>query len=568
MSLKAELADLLDKLSDLLEFREENPFKIKAFRNGADILRSFEGDIEPVIKSGEIKELKGIGKGILSIIYEYYKNGTSSELTNLEKEIPHGIMELRNISGLGIKKIKALNRQIGISSLSALEQACNGNKIAELSGFGKKSQDHILKEIARIRSVRDLFLVDSAEKVSERLYSILKKTASVTDVQVSGELRRRMEIISRLEYVVLTTDYEQFLGELNKTKLLLDENYQEPAILKDNVISGRIYQIDTDTEIKAIVYVTDNPPEFDKILFLTTGSEEFMANLSGGNWLKVSGTETEIFTKKGLPFIIPEMREKLYFSAKPAFRVNSNLTLESFQGLLHFHTVSSDGKNSLKEMANAAESAGFHYIAVCDHSKSAFYARGLTEEQVMMQKEEIKSIEAGSLKIFQGIESDILQDGSLDYSTSFLKNFDFIVASVHSRFNMTEEEMTSRIIRAIENEFTDLLGHPTGRLLLSREGYKLNIKKIIDACAANSVAIEINASPYRLDLDWRNIYYAREQGCNFAINPDAHSIEGIREIKYGIGVARKGGLMQNEVINCLNLEDFVKYLNRKTIRRT
>ncbi|HEX2960893.1 MAG TPA: PHP domain-containing protein [Ignavibacteriales bacterium] len=267
------------------------------------------------------------------------------------------------------------------------------------------------------------------------------------------------------------------------------------------------------------------------------------------------------------PPVIPEMREKEYFSAPEKLRKNSELGILDFRGLLHFHTTYSDGKNTLTEMAEAAKDNVFTYLAVCDHSKAAFYANGLTEARVLEQKKEIEKVSRSlDIPIFHGVESDILKDGELDYDTDFMKNFQFVVASVHSRFKLSEEEMTSRIIKAVENPYTDLLGHPTGRLLLQRSPYNLDLKKVIDACAANNVAIEINASPNRLDLDWRMIYYAREKGCMFSINPDAHSILGIEEINYGIRVARKGGLQPEEVINCMDLESFKKFLLRKVKR--
>lgn len=246
---------------------------------------------------------------------------------------------------------------------------------------------------------------------------------------------------------------------------------------------------------------------------------------------------------------------------------NSDISINNFKGLLHFHTTYSDGKNTLIEMLREAEKEGFKFAAVCDHSKSASYANGLSEGRVLLQKQEIRTIMSElQLHLFHGIESDIIQDGSLDYRDDFLSNFDFVVASVHSGFHMEQDKMTNRIIKAVENLHTDLLGHPTGRLLLSRDSYKVNLKKIIDACAANKVAIEINANPHRLDLDWRMIYYAREKGCLFAINPDAHSTGDISFIKYGVMIGRKGGLQSTELINFFNVNEFKKFLNRKIKR--
>ncbi len=266
-----------------------------------------------------------------------------------------------------------------------------------------------------------------------------------------------------------------------------------------------------------------------------------------------------------MEFVPPEMREEQYFEIKnKKLKILSNLTFDNFKGFFHFHTTFSDGNDSLENMIIAANKLGFEYFIVCDHSKSAFYANGLKEENLIEQHNEINRISKKlNLPIFQGIESDILVNGDLDYSDEILKSLDFIVASVHSRFNLSEEEMTRRIIHAVENPYTKVLGHPTGRLLLSRPPYQLNLKKVIDACAENNVAIEINANPHRLDLDWRMIFYAREKGCLFSINPDAHSTEDIFLTKYGIMIARKAGLQVEEVINCFSIDKFKNYISKQ-----
>jgi DNA polymerase (family 10) len=302
-------------------------------------------------------------------------------------------------------------------------------------------------------------------------------------------------------------------------------------------------------------------------LLITTGSEGFVNKMFGKK--KLSGkNEKEIFKNAKIPFIIPEMREDEFLAVKnKKLKENSDLSLDDFKGLLHWHTTWSDGRDTLETMLNEAVKLNFKYIAVCDHSKSAAYANGLKEDRILSQKEHLDKLKTQyNIKLFQGIESDILTDGSLDYPQEFLPNFDFVVASVHSRFNLDEKEMTTRIIKAVENPYTDLLGHPSGRLLLSREPYKNDTEKIIDACVANSVAVEINAHPKRLDLDWRWIYYARDKGCLFSINADAHSTSDILYLQYGVMIGRKAGLKNAEVINCFDLESFKQFLNRKVKR--
>jgi DNA polymerase (family 10) len=320
-------------------------------------------------------------------------------------------------------------------------------------------------------------------------------------------------------------------------------------------------------EIPVIIYYFNNEPAFIKGLLVTTGSDGFVKKMFGKK--ELSGkNEKEIFKNAKVPFIIPEMREDEFLAVKnKKLKVNSDLSLEEFKGLLHWHTTWSDGKDTLETMLNEAVKLNFKYIAVCDHSKSAAYANGLKEDRILSQKELLDKIKGQyTIKLFQGIEADILTDGSLDYPQDFFPNFDFVVASVHSRFNLDEKEMTARVIKAVENPYTDLLGHPSGRLLLSREPYKINTEKIIDACAANKVAIEINAHPKRLDLDWRWIYYARDKDCLFSINADAHSISDISYLKYGVMIGRKAGLQKSEVINCFDLKSFIRFLNRKVKR--
>jgi DNA polymerase (family 10) len=551
MPAKKEIIDLLENIADLLEYNGENPFKVNAFRNGANAIRQTGADIDAIIKDKSLNKIKGIGKGLQGVIYEFYDTGSSSAYEELKKSAPAGINELLKIRGLGPKKIKLLYEELGISNLGELEYACRENRLALLKGFGEATQKKIVSELEKLKVYSKFILLNTADNISEQILEKVSGFKSINKMVHTGELRRGMEIISGIDFVVYVPDKKNFLAELNKAFKFEDEG--DRVIIKDEY------------PVPVSFFIVTEEVEYCKQLFLTTGSEEFIAGLKVGENIKCAGNEHEIFESIKFPFVIPEMREKEYFEQKnPGLKENSDLSIDHFKGLLHFHTTWSDARNSLKEMISEAQKEGFHYAAVCDHSKFAVYANGLNEERVLLQKQEIKEIASGyKLHIFQGVESDILPNGDLDYTPGFLHNFDFIVASVHSRFNMDEAEMTARIIKAVENPYTDLLGHPSGRLLLSRDPYKFDVKKVIDACAANSVAIEINASPQRLDLDWRWIYYAREKGCLFSINPDAHSIENISYIKYGVITARKGGMKNSEVINCFPLEDFKKFLNRK-----
>ncbi|MCF8241217.1 MAG: PHP domain-containing protein [Melioribacteraceae bacterium] len=558
MSLKKEVITVLEDMADLMEFRGENRFKINAFRNGANVLRQLEKDLAEMIENNELKEVKGIGKGLQTVIKEYYETGVVNDYIELRASIPEGMFEIFSIRGLGVKKVKQINEELSISNLQELEQACKDDKIAATKGFGRKTQEKILAEIDRITGARGKILLHKAIQLGNEIISELKNIDSVSDIQFTGELRRSVETLSKVELILIVKEKTKFQSELKEIYdyELLSEGI-EFFTLKFLIESKIVF-----------LYCVTEESAFHRIQFRLTGSDKFLHENNFSKLEKEFKTEQEIFDENNMNFVIPEMREHEYFAAPENLQTNSDLELNKFKGLLHFHTTDSDGLNTLEEMTDEASKIGFKYLAVCDHSKSAFYANGLNEERILLQNKHIKVFNSNSdLKVYHGIESDILRNGNLDYDLDILKIFDFVVASVHSNFGMSEEDMTQRIITAIENENTDLLGHPTGRLLLSRAPYKVNINKIIDACSRNDVAIEINANPNRLDLDWRHIYYAREKGCLFSINPDAHSTSGIHDINFGIKIARKGGLQSSEVINCFSKSEFEKFLNRKIKRK-
>ncbi len=554
MSLKKNISQHLSTIADMMEFLGENRFKVNAFRNGANIIRRLEGDIEEMIKDGSLQKTKGIGKGIYSVISEFVENGTSTEYEKYQNQIPAGIFDLFRIKGLGAGKIRKLYTELEISTIEDLEKACSENKVAELKGFGSKTQEKIINEIERIKGTEGKVLLSEALEIAEIIFEGLRKNKSVVKIQFTGEIRRIRETISKVEFVVLVKSLKSFSKDL-------DNLFDFKKLSGDT--SSSVFISSGKFEPEILIYAVLTEENFAQTLFQTTGSTEFLKNLPTG---KISGkekNEEEIFKSLKMNFIIPEMRETEFFRAPEKLKGNSRLDIIDFKGFLHFHTVWSDGVEPLTGMLNAIENLGYEYCAVCDHSKAAYYANGLNEKRVLEQKEEIVKIRNDfKLKILHGIEVDILKNGDLDFPDEFMKTFDFVVASVHSIFNLPENEMTARIIKAVENEHTNLLAHPTGRLLLRRNGYSVNIHKVIDACSANNVAIEINANPYRLDLDWRYLYYAREKNCKISINPDAHSIDDINYIRYGIKIARKGGVQPEEVINTFDFDEFIRFTNK------
>lgn len=544
---KKLLVNNLELAADLMELKGENKFKVSAFRNGALTLKRNLENLEELIASKEIEKVKGIGKGLLAVIYEYHDKNTFSVLDELMVDIPDSLLELFEVRGLGPKKIAALYNELKIISLQNLETACVGGEVEKLSGFSKKTVENILSEIEKIKHNRQFILMHEADKISNDVSDALSKMNEVEKFSITGNVRRLCEITDSVEFVALGNSIDKIFSQLKS-------EYYKIEMSGNKIIIS-------DFRIAVIIYFTDSESQFVNALFETTGSKEYL-NRINFKIINEAKSEYELFEKKSLNYLPPENREIQFLESK--LKHASDLSIEQFQSLLHFHTTYSDGRNSLEQMISKGMQLGYKYFAVCDHSKVAAYANGLNEERLQQQADEIVSVSKKlSVKIFKGSEVDILAEGQLDFSNETLSQLDFVVASVHSRFQLAKDEMTKRMIAAIENPHTNVLAHPTGRLLLSRDGYEVDIKKIIDACAQNKVAIEINANPHRLDLDWRNIFYAREKGCFISINADAHSVEDIELTKYGVMVARKAGTLSSEVINCFDEVKFNKFLLKK-----
>jgi len=552
MPSKKDTIKLLEEIADMLELKGENKFKIQAYRTGANSIKKKDTDLDNLVKLKELNKIKGIGMSLQKVIYEFYDTNESSLYKSLREEIPEGLEQLLKIKGLNPANIRLINSELCIKNLDELEDAAKKNLLVHVKGFGENLQEKILSGIKDYKTYSRYILLSDALRLSDELLNKISKFNSVKLINKSGELRRGSEIISQLDFVVLTANKNTFLKDLKKVY-----NFRK---LKSKILIEEL------SDVPVYVFIALDKNEHYRQLFLTTGSDEFI------NFIKTrkieGNSEQEIFSGLKIPFVIPEMREKEYFEQnKKSLLKNSNLSLDDIKGLLHFHTTFSDGKNSLVEINNASEELGFSYAAVNDHSKTAFYANGMDKNRALQQRKEVEKINSqNKMTLFAGIEVDILDNGELDYNNDILSGFDFVIASVHSRFSLDEMKMTKRIIKAVENPYVDVLAHPSGRLLLSRNPYKFDVKKVIDACFANNVAIEINSSPKRLDLEWRLVYYAREKGCLFSINPDAHTISEISYLVYGIMMGRKAGLQPEEVINCFNLNKFKKFLNRKVKR--
>jgi DNA polymerase (family 10) len=548
----------LKLLAQLMELHEENPFKIKSIANA-----SFKIDKLPIQLSTQpittIDQIDGIGKSIAAKIVELLETGTLQELEDILLLTPPGIVEMLGIKGIGPKKIAIIWHTLHIETVGELYYACNENRLIETKGFGLKTQDDIKKVIEFKMAANGKYLYAHVEGSIHQLYKELAVWLNKIDqhalLGIAGDFRRSLEIIEDGVFLVGTEKNEGFWQEMQSfTSLNFNpiDNYNFTA------------QTETGLQIKLSVVAKE---DFYFNYFKLTGNDNHVNEV-----LKLAGngpftTEEEIYAKAGLDFIVPELREGLDEITLAKNHQLPHLILDSdLKGSLHNHTDWSDGVNTLEEMAlYCKDNLKLGYLGVCDHSKSAFYAKGLTEERVYAQQLKIDelNVKLAPFKIFKGIESDILNDGSLDYNVDILKTFDFVVASVHSNLRMDEEKATARLIKAIENPYTTILGHPTGRLLLSRKGYEIDYKKVIDACAANHVVIEINANPLRLDLDWRWHRYALNKGVLLSINPDAHRKDGFNDMRFGVLVGRKGGLTAQKCLNSFSLSEISAYFNNR-----
>lgn len=556
------VSDILNEIGALLEIKGENPFKSKAYYNAARAISGIE-DLDSVIKNKGLKKIKGIGDAIASKIEEYVATGTIEYLENLKKEVPPSLLELLEIPNLGPKKIKVLYDTLGITNIGELEYACRENRLIALPNFGEKSQEKILKGIEFIKRHKGEYLLGDVYPQAQSLKEKLLEIIPEENIDVCGSIRRKKEVVKDIDILVATKDRE----EITKTFISLPE-IEEVLLTGETKTSCRLKSgVEADLRIVdkisfpyAVMYFTGSK-EHNVRLRSISKSKGWKLNEYGlfeGESLIACASEEEIYRTLGLQFIPPELREDMgEIEAAINGSIPELINFEDIKGIFHIHSDFSDGTDTIEKLSIKAKKMGIFYIGISDHSKSAYYAGGLKVDQITRQWELIDSLNKknSDFYIFKGIESDILTDGSLDYDPDILKGFDFVIASVHSSFNMKKEEMEKRLIKAIENPFTTILGHPTGRLLLSRDGYPVDIKKIIDACAENTVIIELNANPYRLDLDWRYLKYAKEKGVLISINPDAHSADGFYDIFYGIGIARKGWLEKKDVLNAKTLSD-------------
>lgn len=543
----SEIASILTLYGKLLELHGENDFKSKIYTNASF---AFKKIIYPLseLSTEEIQANVDIPKSYKTKILSILASGTFEELENILQITPAGLLDVLKIRGLGSKKVRELWQGLGIESETELLYACQENRLVELKGFGEKTQANIIKEIDFRQNNKNKFLYAKLEPIAQELMQSISGLDFVSKIEYSGAYRRKCEILDSLDFVITSTNLESLITFFIQIGFV-------PEVFSDHILLKLNNNF-------PIVFWLSGPNEFVATQFVKSASAGHLSNFKSIPTDVQS--EFAIYEVNSLPYIIPERRDGFLEFERPDLQSNS-LTYSDLKGALHNHSTWSDGKNSIEEMALFCMQQKWDYLAICDHSQTAVYAGGLTVDRVLSQHQEIDILnnKYPEFRILKGIESDILLDGSLDYGNDILQLFDVVVASVHSSLKMEESKATERLIKAIENPYTNILGHPSGRLLLGREGYSFDVNKILDACASNKVAIELNANPYRLDLDWKYLHLAMDKGVKVAINPDAHSLKGLLDMQYGVYVAQKAALGKQFVLNAMDYNDLILSLQKK-----
>lgn len=565
------IPSLLEEIATLLEIKDENPFKVRAYYNAAKVLSAVD-NLDELIAGRRLKEVKGIGDALAAKIQEYAETGRMAYYEELTREIPESLLELLQIPNLGPKKIKVLYETLAITNVGELEYACKENRLVNLHGFGAKTQEKILKGIEFVKKHKGEFLFGDVYPLAMRIKDGFEKLVAPGFAEVCGSIRRRKEVVHDLDILVAGDDpaaLSRHFASMPDVEEIIAEGDTKTSCRLSSGIEADLRVVVAESWACALVYFT--------------GSKEHNVKLRGiakkkGYKLNEYGlfpvdeerpvplaTEEEVYSFFGLAYIPPELREDMgEIEAAQAGTLPNLVTLQDIRGTFHVHTERSDGVDPLPRIVEGAKRLGYSYVGITDHSKSAYYAGGLKRDDVLGQWEEIDRLNAADdgFRIFKGIESDILPDGSLDYDDELLEGFDFIIVSVHSGFGMKREDMERRLIRAMAQPLPIILGHPTGRLLLSRDGYDIDMHTIIDAAAEHHAIIELNASPYRLDIDWRYLRYAREKGVLISINPDAHAVAGLSEVSYGVGIARKGWQERDDILNTRHVAEVSEIFRR------
>ncbi len=563
-----EIAEMFFTIADLLDIKGEIPFKTRAYRMAAQTIADLDEDIEKLVREKKLEELPGIGKAIAKKITEYVETGHLEFYEKLKKEIPVGILELLEIPSLGPKKVATLYNKLGIKTVEELKKACEKGKLRDLDGFGEITERNILRGIKLMEKTQGRFLLNLAYENGVRYIDFLKQLSSVNKISIAGSLRRMKETIGDIDILVSSKSPEEVMNhfvEYPKVKQILVKGKTKTSVILEDGIQVDLRVVEEKSFGAALQYFTGSK-DHNVILRGIAIKKGFKLNEYGlfekDTDKYIAGrTEEEVYRKLGLPYIPPELRENRgEIEAGLEDKLPNIIEYNDIKGDLHVHSIWSDGVNSIETIAIEAKKLGYKYIGISDHSQSLHIARGLSEEQVLEKIEEIRRLDdkIDGIRILCGTECDIKQDGSLDYPNSLLKKFDFVIAGIHMGFKMTQEEATSRTIKAMENEYVTIIAHPTGRLIGRREPFDLDMDKIFEKAVETNTYLEINAFPDRLDLNDVNCKRGKEYGVKFVINTDAHSIIHLPYIKYGVATARRGWLERKDVINTMSLKDLEK----------
>jgi DNA polymerase (family X) len=544
---KWTVARVLDEIAQYVALSDPNRFKSRAFERAARAVEGLEVDLVALVASGELLSTPGIGKAVGAIIKELVETGESRYLDELRNQYPPGIFELLRVPGFGLTKIGQVHQELGIGSLDDLEAAAREGRLAKLRWFGAKTQTKILEGIEKARRRESNFLLPIGLEAGERMRGQLAKIKAVEDAEVTGSVRRRLEIIRNVNIAVSTRKREKVIEALPQ---IVDQFEEVDANTFRGVVRGEM----------PVIFHLSHPDSFGTTIVETTGSRGFVGALPA---LPKAKTEEELFKQISVPFVEPERRESADDLARKK-RVKL-VQPSDLRGTFHVHTTFSDGRNTVLEMLTAARERGYDYVGLSDHSPAAFYAGGLTVERLREQHAEIArhEPEVAPMRVFRGTEADILPDGSIDYGDEVLSTLDFVVASIHSRFNTPKDEMTERMLKALDDPWVTFLGHITGRKLLGRDGYTVDFDRVFERAAKRSVCIEINGNPNRLDLDWRHVGRALEMGVMFVITPDAHSISEMSHVISGTWVARKAGLTAKQIFNTRSVAEVEKWFAKR-----
>jgi len=565
---KRDIAAVLEDIAFFLLLNGENPYKARAYRKAAMALLTCPHEASVLVQTGTLGDVPGIGPATASVITELVTTGTSAFHRDVQGGYPSSLTELGDVPGLSMKRIKQLHDRAGVTSLAGLQQACLANQLLDVPGFGDKVQARLLAALGEYQRGQGYYLYANVLDEAVGLANALERIPGVRHVSMAGAVRRKLEVVNELVFV-LSCERPRAIAHVA-------EHVRAIPNLTD-VANDRQTVTARSPKGLPVVMTVAAPQHHGFELVQATGSAEHLEDLQRRfaekglpDWETVrrrviGATEEDIYRGAGLPFIQPELREgrgEIEWAA--AGELPGPLEPNRIQGFFHAHTVYTDGAGTVEEMVAAARGQGYRYIGLSDHSQSAFYVNGLKEDRIRAQWREIDDVQKrySDIHIFKGIEADILPDGSMDYPDALLAQFDFVIASVHSRFNLSEDEQTRRICRALSNRYVTMLGHPTGRLLLSRAGYRVDMRRIIKTAAAHRKIIEINGSRHRLDLDWRWARLAKAQGVKFCINPDAHAVNELSNVSLGVNVARKAGLRPDDVVNTLSVADMKTVLHQ------